>query len=70
MPLFYAMPKVHKTPMPNCPVINYINSFNAIFSTWLDFQMKSFLSYVPSYLFNSSTLIKEIKQLNKLPTNA
>jgi len=62
VPIFYTMPKIHKNPYTTHPVVSCINSFNAIFSTWLDFQMKCLLPFIPSYLKNSSMLINDIKK--------
>ena len=69
VPIFYAVPKIHKNPCTAHPVVSCINSFNAIFSTWLDFQMKCFLPFIPfipSYLKNFSMLINNIKTMNLL----
>jgi hypothetical protein len=49
IPLFYGLPKVHKSPISLRPVVSCINSFSSIFSTWLDFKMKDLLPYVKSY---------------------
>jgi len=32
-PIFYSMPKVHKSPLKLRQVVSCVNSFNAIFST-------------------------------------
>jgi hypothetical protein len=69
IPIFYGMPKVHKTPIKMRPVVSCINSFGSIFSTWLDFKMKSLIPLIPSYIKNSSDLIKDLKALH-LPPNA
>ena len=63
------MPKVHKTPLKLRPVISCINSYSSIFSTWLDFKMKELLQLFPSYIKNSTDLIKDLKAIN-LPKNA
>jgi hypothetical protein len=63
------MPKVHKNPMKLQPVVSCINSFPSIFSTWLDFKMKDLLSFIPSYIKNSTELIKDLKKL-QLPPGA
>ena len=70
LPMFYLIPKVHKTPLKFRPVVSCVNSFNAIFSTWLDHQMKKLLPLIPSYLRDSNQLLDEIKQLPHLPPNA
>jgi hypothetical protein len=69
VPIFYGMPKVHKNPIKLRLVVSCINSFPSIFSTWLDFKMKELLRFIPSYINNSTELIKELKQL-QLPPGA
>ena len=68
-PIFYGMPKVHKTPLKLRPVVSCINSFNSIFSTWLDFRMKQLLPLIPSYIKDSRDLLKEIQTLH-IPSDA
>jgi hypothetical protein len=68
-PIFYGTPKVHKIPMKLWPVVSCVNSFNSIFSTWLDYKMKTLLPLIPSCIKNSSDLIKELKSLH-LPLSA
>jgi hypothetical protein len=68
-PIFYGMPKVHKTPLQLRPVVSCINSFPSIFSTWLDFRMHELLHLIPSYIKNSTKLIHDLKNLT-LPQNA
>jgi hypothetical protein len=47
IPIFYGMPKVHKTLMSLCPVVSFINRFTSIFSNWLDYKMKELpLSFI------------------------
>jgi hypothetical protein len=47
-----------------------INSFNAIFSTWLDFKMKVLLQCIPTYLKDTNDLLKALSSLPKLPPSA
>jgi len=68
-PIFYGMPKVHKTPIQLRPVVSCINSFPSIFSTWLDFRMKELLHIIPSYIKNSTELINDLQHVN-LPKGA
>ncbi len=63
IPIFYRMPKVHKTPLQLRPVVSCINSFPSIFSTWLDFRMHELLHLIPSYIKNSTKLINDLKNL-------
>lgn len=69
IPIFYGMPKVHKTPMALRPVVSCIKSFLSIFSNWLDFKMKELLFLFPSYIKDSKNLLQELKEL-KIPPNS
>ena len=69
-PMFYIIPKVQKEPVKYRPVVSCINSFNAIFSTWLDYKMKQLLHCIPTYLKDSSDLLKDLEALPQLPENA
>jgi hypothetical protein len=69
-PMFYIIPKVQKDPVKYRPVVSCVNSFNAVFSKWLDFKMKSLLSCIPTYLKDSNALLTDIENLPKLPANA
>jgi len=69
IPLFYGLPKVHKSPFTLRPVVSTTNSLLAVFSTWLDYRMKDLLPLVKSYIKNSTTIINDLKLLH-LPENA
>jgi arsenate reductase-like glutaredoxin family protein len=69
LPIFYGLPKVHKTPMSLRPVVSSTNSLLATFSIWLDYKMKDLLPLTSSYLKDSYTLIQELKDL-QLPETA
>jgi hypothetical protein len=68
LPVFYGLPKVHKTPMSLRPVVSCINSLLSVFSTWLDFKMKALLPLIQSYTKNSTAVIQDLKSLH-LPEN-
>jgi hypothetical protein len=69
IPIFYGLPKVHKTPMSLRPVVSTHSSLLAVFSVWLDYKMKELIHLTKSYLKDSYSLIKELKELN-LPDSA
>ena len=69
-PMFYIIPKVQKQPVKYRPVVSCVKSFNAIFSTWLDFKMKALLQCIPTYLKDSNDLLKDLSSLPKLPPSA
>jgi hypothetical protein len=51
--MFYGLPKVHKMPFTLRPIVSSTNGFLAIFSTWLDYKMKTLLPLIKSYIKNS-----------------
>ena len=69
-PMFYIMPKIQKKPIKYRPVVSCVNSFNAVFSTWLDYKMKSLLHCIPTYIKDSNALLQDLQQLPHLPANA
>jgi DNA-directed RNA polymerase subunit H (RpoH/RPB5) len=69
LPIFYGLPKVHKTPVPLRPVVSSCGSFMSILSTWLDFHLKSLLPLVRSYTKNSFSIITDLKHL-QIPEHA
>jgi hypothetical protein len=69
LPVFYGLPKVHKTPITLRPVVSSCGSLLSIFSTWLDYKMKDLLPMVKSYLKNSTTVINDLKHI-VLPKDA
>jgi uncharacterized protein YbcV (DUF1398 family) len=68
-PIFYGLPKVHKTPVALRPVVSSVNSFLSVFSTWLDYRMKELLPLIRSHVKNSIEVITDIKALT-IPENA
>jgi hypothetical protein len=69
LPMFYGLPKVHKTPMSLRPVVSTTNSLLATFSIWLDYKMKTILPLIQSFLKDSYTLIEELKTF-RIPETA
>jgi hypothetical protein len=66
-PIFYGLPKIHKTPLKFRPVVSCIDSFSSIFSNWLDYKMKKLLHLIPSYIKDSRDLLNEITLLTLPP---
>jgi hypothetical protein len=69
-PMFYAIPKVHKKPLKTRPVVSCVNSYNAVYSKWLDYKLSALLPFTPSYLKNSTDLLNLLKTLPPLPEGA
>jgi hypothetical protein len=49
LPIFYGLPKVHKSLISLRPVVSSVNSFSSIFFNWLDFRMKELLPLIKTY---------------------
>jgi hypothetical protein len=69
LPIFYGLPKVHKSPISLRPVVSSVNSFSSVFSNWLDFKMKDLLPFIKSYTKNSFEVLEDLKTLD-IPNNA
>jgi hypothetical protein len=69
LPVFYGLPKVHKQPISLRPVVSTSGSLLAIFSTWIDFKMKTLLPLIQSYVQNSINVTNELRDII-LPDNA
>ena len=72
LPQFYTMPKVHKEvepgqPPKTRPVVSCIKSKVEIMSKYLDYQLQRVVHLCPSYLKDSSSLLRNLKQQPKLP---
>jgi hypothetical protein len=64
LPIFYGLPKIHKTPVSLRPVVSGINSLLAIFSNWVDYKLKSLLPHLKSFVKDSAKIIKDLKTLS------
>jgi predicted DNA-binding protein (UPF0251 family) len=69
LPIFYGLPKVHKTTFSLRPVVSTTNSLLAVFSIWLDYKMKELLPFIKSNIKNSIEVINDLKNLH-IPQNA
>jgi hypothetical protein len=69
IPIFYGIPKVHKSPITLRPVVSGTNSLLAIFSNWLDYKLKDLLVHVKSFIKDSYSVLQDLKELH-LPKEA
>eukprot|EP00978_Attheya_sp_CCMP212_P032164 scaffold124117_cov47-Attheya_sp.AAC.3 len=69
-PIFYALPKIHKTPWKARPVVSTISSVLSICSKWLDYQLKQLIPHIKSYIRDSTEVLQRIKKLGDLPPNS
>jgi hypothetical protein len=57
----YGLPKLHKDPVVDRPIISGINSITEAISKITDYFMKQIIPSTPTHLKDSQTFIKEIK---------
>ena len=72
VPQFYGMPKVHKNKLhiPLRPVVSQCGSLLAVASTYIDHKLQPLTDFLPSYTRNFYQIVKELKNLGTLLTNA
>jgi len=63
IPIFYGLPKVHKTPVTLRAVVSTTNSLLAVISVWLDYKMKDLLTLTKSYIKTSPAVINDLNHL-------
>ena len=69
-PLFYLLPKIHKTGNPGRPIISQINSPTANMSKVVDHYLKPFIKDIPSYIKDTTHFLQKIKSLGDIPPNS
>ena len=65
LPHFYALPKVHKSPLTLRPVISTSNSITEIASKWCEHQLNSIIQLCPANILDSIKLRQQL--INKSP---
>jgi hypothetical protein len=63
----YGLPKLHKEPVVDRPIISGINSITEAISKIADYFMKQIIPSTATHLKDSQTLIKEIKEIGHPP---
>ncbi len=69
MKQFYITIKVHKDNTTR-PIVSCCGSQTEGFSKWIDYKCKELLSLVPTLLRDSFQVLKELRELKELPSNA
>ena len=69
MKQFYITIKVHKDNKTR-PIVSCCGSQTEGFSKWIDYKCKELLPLVPTYLRDSYQVLKELRELKDLPSNA
>ena len=71
-PTFCIIPKLHKRKTGECyktrPVVSKIGSFIEIVSKFCDHYVSRLIPYVQSYVKNSFTLLKDLNNIQELPS--
>ena len=68
-PVFYMLPKIHKTKNPGRPVVSSGNSHTEKISTYVDDYLRPLAERLPSYIRYTTEFIKRLRALGKLPRN-
>ena len=60
---FYALIKLHKTPITIRPIISNKNSLLKGLSKWVNYHLESHWQHIPSYLRDSGHFITKLKEI-------
>jgi hypothetical protein len=63
----YGLPKLHKDPIVNRPIISGINSITEAISKIADFYMKNIIPHTPTHLRDSQSPVNIIHNIGPLP---
>jgi hypothetical protein len=61
-PLFYCIPKLHKTPVATRPIVASHSFVTTNASRWLDIQLQPFVARIPTVLRDSRSLVRTFEQ--------
>ena len=64
-PLFYLLPKLHKTGNPGRPVVSSINCHTEKISQFVDYHLKALAQKLPSFIQDTTDFLRKLKQLPK-----
>ena len=68
-PVFYMLPKIHKTNNPGRSVVSSVNSHTEKISAYVDDYLRPLAERLPSYIRDTTEFIKRLRALGKLPRN-
>ena len=68
-PVFYMLPKIHKTKNPGRLVVSSVNSHKEKISAYVDDYLRPLAECLPSYIRDTTDFIKRLRALGKLPRN-
>ncbi len=68
IPLFYALPKVHKTNIPYRPIVSQISSPAYNLNKYLDYILTTSEKTIPNLLQDTTKFLQNIKEIEKVDT--
>ena len=68
-PVFYMLPKIHKTNNLGRPVVSSVNSHTEKISAYVDGYLRPLAERLPSYIRDATDFIKRLRALLRLPMN-
>ena len=69
-PLFYGLPKIHKTDTPLRPIVSGNDSPTENLSIYVDNVLQPLAQNLPSYIRDTTDFLRQTLTLEPLPTNA
>ena len=69
-PVFYMLPKIHKTNNLGRPVVSSVNSHTEKVSAYVGDYLRPLAERLPSYIRDTTDFIKRLRALGKLPKNS
>jgi len=69
-PRFRMTLKVHKNPAKFRPIVCCAGTFMNGLSKWVDYWLQQLKKFIPSYIKDSATLLRRLRALGRLPSEA
>jgi peptide-methionine (R)-S-oxide reductase len=69
-PIFYILPKIHKTGIPGRPIVSAINSHTDKLSRFVDNIIRPLVPKIPSYIKDTTHILVELSKLGHIPSTA
>lgn len=66
-PIFYTLPKIHKTGNPGRPIVSQIGSCTEKLSEFVDYHLKPIAMNTNSYIIDTNDFLRKIQNLGPLP---
>lgn len=65
-PIFYLLPKIHKTNTPGRPIISAVNSPTEKISQYVDYYLKPLATSTKSYIKDTTDFLSKLSTINQI----